>query len=161
MLDAKTDRAAWRVLHRAAVVEDLRAGVHTAADSTSREDTATYNNEWLGSRVVSVLNSGAEVSGPGFKLQPRRCRVTVLRKLFTPIVPLFTKQLKLVPDLLRVAEVTAGMAESNGSLSPGSWLTSPACWLQRCGISSGTLRSVIEYGLIFFTFLQQLHQLAG
>ena len=45
---------------------------------------------WLGSRVVSVLNSGTE--GPGFKSQSRRCRVTVLGKLFTPIVPLFTKQ---------------------------------------------------------------------
>jgi len=45
---------------------------------------------WLGSRVVSVLDSGAE--GPGFKSQSRRCRVTVLGKLFTPIVPLFTKQ---------------------------------------------------------------------
>jgi len=30
---------------------------------------------WLGSRVVSVLDSGAE--GPGFKSQPRCCRVTV------------------------------------------------------------------------------------
>ena len=47
-------------------------------------------SEWLGSRVVSVLDSGAV--GPGFKSQPRRCRVTVLGKLFTPIVPLFTKQ---------------------------------------------------------------------
>jgi len=45
---------------------------------------------WLGSRVVSALDSGAE--GPGFKSQPRRCRVTVLGKLFTPIAPLFTKQ---------------------------------------------------------------------
>jgi len=45
---------------------------------------------WLGSRVVSVLDSGAE--GPGFKSQSRRCRVTVLGKMFTPIVPLFTKQ---------------------------------------------------------------------
>jgi len=45
---------------------------------------------WLGSRVVSVLDSGAV--GPGFKLQPRRCRVTFLGKLFTPIMPLFTKQ---------------------------------------------------------------------
>jgi len=45
---------------------------------------------WLGSRVVSVLDSGAE--WPGFKSQSRRCRVTVLGKLFTPIVPLFTKQ---------------------------------------------------------------------
>jgi len=44
----------------------------------------------LGSRVVSVLDSGAE--GPGFKSQSRHCRVTVLGKLFTPIVPLFTKQ---------------------------------------------------------------------
>ena len=44
----------------------------------------------LSSRVVSVLDSGAE--GPGFKSQSRRCRVTVLGKLFTPIVPLFTKQ---------------------------------------------------------------------
>jgi len=44
---------------------------------------------WLGSRVVSVLDSGAE--RPGYKSLPRRCRVTVLGKLVTPIVPLFTK----------------------------------------------------------------------
>ena len=35
---------------------------------------------WLGSRVVSVLDSGAE--RPGFKSQSRRCRVTVVGKLF-------------------------------------------------------------------------------
>jgi len=46
--------------------------------------------EWLGSRVVSVLDSGSE--GHGFKSQLRCCRVTVLGKLFTPFVPLFTKQ---------------------------------------------------------------------
>ena len=45
---------------------------------------------WLGSRGVSVLVSDTEV--PGFKSQSRGCRVTVLGKLFTPIVPLFTKQ---------------------------------------------------------------------
>ena len=50
----------------------------------------TQRMGWLGSRVVSVLDSGTE--GPGFKSQSRRCRVTVLGKLFTPIVPLFTKQ---------------------------------------------------------------------
>jgi len=44
----------------------------------------------IGSRVVRVLDSGAE--GPGFKSQPRRRRVTVLGKLLTPIVRLFTKQ---------------------------------------------------------------------
>ena len=55
---------------------------------------------------------------------------------------------KLVAALLRVAGVTAGLAESNDSLPPGLWLTSPAGWLPRTGISSGTLRSVIEYGLL-------------
>ena len=45
---------------------------------------------WLGSQVVSVLDSGSV--GPVFKSQLRRCRVTVLGKLFTPIVPLFTDQ---------------------------------------------------------------------
>ena len=62
--------------------------------------------------MVSVLDSGAV--GPGFKSQSRCCRVTVLGKLFTPIVPLF-QAAKLVAALLRVARVTAGLAESNGS----------------------------------------------
>jgi len=44
---------------------------------------------WQCSRVVSVLDSGAE--GSGFKSQSRCSRVTVLGKLFTTIVPLFTK----------------------------------------------------------------------
>ena len=65
---------------------------------------------------------------------------------------------KLVASLLRVAGVTAGLAESNGSLPSGLWLTSPTGWLSRTGISSGTLRSVIEYRLSFtFTFFTQLH----
>jgi len=63
--------------------------------------------------VVSVLDSGAE--GPGFKSQSRRCRVTVLGKLFTPIV---RQAAKLIAALLRAARVTAGLAESNGSLPP-------------------------------------------
>ena len=46
--------------------------------------------------------------------------------------------------------VTAGLAESNGSLPTGIWLTSPAGWLPRTGISSGTLRSVIEYRPPFY-----------
>jgi len=48
------------------------------------------NLRWLGSRVVSVLDSGTK--GPGFKSQSRHCLVTVLGKLFTPNVPLFIKQ---------------------------------------------------------------------
>ena len=77
--------------------------------------SCTQRRGWLGSRVVSVLDSDAE--GPGFKSQPRRCKVTVLGKLLTPM-PLITKQ-RLVAALLRVASVTAGMAESNGSLLSG------------------------------------------
>ena len=52
--------------------------------------TRSVRKKVNGSRVVSVLNSGAE--GHGLKSQSRRCRVTVLGKLLTPIVPLFTKQ---------------------------------------------------------------------
>ena len=69
---------------------------------------------WLGSRVVSVLDSFAEA--PGFKSQPRRCRVTVTVHTHCAFVH---QAAKLVAALLRVAGVTAGLAESNGSLPPG------------------------------------------
>jgi len=78
----------------------LRQLFIAANHSKALNDSRYYENKylycikmptgWLGSRVVSVLDSGAV--GPGFKSQPRRCRVTVLGKLFTPIVPLFTEQ---------------------------------------------------------------------
>ena len=64
-----------------------------------------------------MLDSGAV--RPGFKSQSLCCLVTVLGKLLTPIVPLFTKQQKLVAAPLRVAGVTAGLSESNGSLPLG------------------------------------------
>jgi len=69
------------------VIIDSVTSLHSMYWSASRLDGG-----WLGSRVASVLDSGAE--GPGLKSQSRRCRVrvTVLGKLFTPIVPLFTKQ---------------------------------------------------------------------
>ena len=62
----------------------------TPSPRTRRNQLRRSSGGWLGSRVISELDSGAE--GPGFKSQSRRCRVTVLGKLFTPIVPLFTKQ---------------------------------------------------------------------
>jgi len=64
-----------------------RAGPSATADTRSFSEDGVADG-WLGSRVVSVLDSGAE--RPGFKSRPRRCRVT--GKLFTPIVPLFIKQ---------------------------------------------------------------------
>jgi len=68
---------------------------------------------WLGSRVVSVLDSGAE--GPGFKSQPRRCRVSLRQTVLTHRASVH-QAAKMVAALLRVARVTAGLAESNGSL---------------------------------------------
>jgi len=41
---------------------------------TNLDFTGTGSPGWLGSRVVSVLDSGSE--GPGFKSQSRRCRLT-------------------------------------------------------------------------------------
>ena len=66
--------------------------------------------------VVSVQDSGAV--GPGFRWQPRRCQVTVLGKLFTPVC-LCLPSSEMVADLRRVAKVTVGLAESNGRLPPG------------------------------------------
>jgi len=68
---------------------DVMCMAHAGSDNRHRS-ACFINSNRIGSRVVSVLDSGAE--GPRFKSQPRRCRVTVLGKLFTPVVPLFTKQ---------------------------------------------------------------------
>ena len=65
----------------------------------------------LGSRVVSVLDSGAE--GPGFK----SCN-SLRQTVHTHRASVY-QAAKLAAALLRVARVTAGMAESNGSLQPG------------------------------------------
>ena len=76
---------------------------------------------WLGSRVVSVLDLGAE--GPGFESQSRRCRVTVLGKLFAPIVPLFTKQ-RIGSG---VAGVTAGLADFSSLCKFCAYLVHVTC----------------------------------
>jgi len=72
---------------------DILGHARTYLETPQACPLSTYSTlftRWLGSREVSVLDSGAEA--PGSKSQPRRCRVTVLDKLLTPIVPLFTKQ---------------------------------------------------------------------
>jgi len=72
---------------------------------------------WLGSRVVSMLASSA--TGPGFKSQLQRCRVTVFRQTVHTHRASVHQAAKLVAAFLRVARVTAGLAESNGSLPLG------------------------------------------
>jgi len=71
-----------------------------------------------------VLDSGA--IGPGFKPQPRCCRVTFSGKLFTHRASVH-QAAKLVAALLRVARVTVGLAESTCSLPSG--LTRVTCSL--------------------------------
>jgi len=72
---------------------------------------------WLGSRVVSVLDSGAE--GPGVQIAAATLSGNSLRQtVHTHRAPVY-QAAKLVAAVLRVARVTAGLAESNGRLPPG------------------------------------------
>ena len=73
--------------------------------------------EWLGSRVVSVLDSGAV--GPGFKIALATLSGNSLRQTVHTHCARVHQAAKLVAALLRVARVTAGLAESSSSLPPG------------------------------------------
>jgi len=79
----------WWIGDRGLVSVDGWRPLYAARPSVPGTDSYSALG-WLGNRVVSVLDSGAE--GPGFKSQSRRCWVTLLGKLFTPVVPLFIKQ---------------------------------------------------------------------
>jgi len=76
-----------------------------------------YTTGWLGSRVVSVLDSGAE--GPEFKSQVATLSGNSLRQTVHTHRASVHQAAKLAAALLRVARVTAGLAESNDSLPPG------------------------------------------
>ena len=70
----------------------------------------------LGSRLVSVMDSGVE--GPGFKSVATLSRNSLRQTVHTHCASVH-QAAKLVAAPLRVPGVTAGLAESNGSLSPG------------------------------------------
>jgi len=72
---------------------------------------------WLGSRVVSVLDSGAE--GPGVQIAVATLSDNSLRQTIHIHRASVHQAAKLVADLLRAARVTAGLVESNGSLPSG------------------------------------------
>ena len=95
--------------------------------------------------MVSVLDSSAE--GPEIQIAAATLSDNSLRQTVHTHRTSVHQATKLVAALSRVAGVTAGLAESNGSSPSGLWLTSPAGRLQKTGISSGTLRWVIKYGL--------------
>ena len=68
---------------------------------------------WLGSRVVSVLDLGAE--GPGVQIAVATLSGNSLRQTVHTHCVSVHRAAKLVAALLRFAGVTAGLAESNGS----------------------------------------------
>ena len=74
-------------------------------------------HRWLSSRVVSVLDSGAE--GARVQIAVATLSVNSLRQTVHTHRASVHQAAKLVAALLRVAGVTACLAESNGSLPPG------------------------------------------
>ena len=68
---------------------------------------------WLGSRVVSVLDSGAKAR---VQIAAATLSANSLRQTVHTHCASVHQAAKLVAALLRVAGVTAGLAESNGSL---------------------------------------------
>ena len=99
---------------------------------------------WLGSRVVSVLDSGAR------RIWVQIAAATLSGNSLRQTVPTHHATVHQAAKLVATLKGCQGNCEpggSNGSLPPDLWLTSPAGQLPRTGISSGTLRSAIEYGL--------------
>jgi len=74
---------------------------------------------WLGSRVVSMLDSGAVERGPWVQIAVATLSGNSLRQTVHTHRASVHQAAKLLAALLTVARVTAGLAESNGSLSPG------------------------------------------
>ena len=109
---------------------------HSAPSQTCQTVQPTKTQSWLTWDTDSTIKATTQ---PGKSL----------RQTFHTHRASVHQAAKLVAAFLMVARVTAGLAESNGSLPLGLWLTPPARWLRRTGISSGTLHSVIEYGLPF------------
>jgi len=72
-------------------------------------------SQWLGSRVVSMLDSGAE----RLQIAVATLSGNSLRQTVHTYCASDYQAAKLVAALIRVAGVTAGLPESNGSLPPG------------------------------------------
>ena len=97
--------------------------------------------------MVSVLDSGTE--GPRVQIAAATLSGNSLRQTVHTHHASVYQAAKLIAVLSRVARVTAGLAESNDSLLLGQ-PAGDVSHLQadpRTRISSGTLRSAIEYGL--------------
>jgi len=74
---------------------------------------------WLGSRVVSVLDSGAEARRARVQIAAATLSGNSLGQTVYTHCASVHQAAELVAALLWVAGVTEGLAESNGSLPPG------------------------------------------
>ena len=138
-------------LHR--LYNDVFRPLRMSRSAESNKRTGRVGS--LGSRAVSVmLDSGAE--GTGFKSQSRRCRVTVLGKLFTHRAAVH-QAAKLVAALSRVARVTAGLEESNGQPTAGfvTHVTSRLTAKTRDQLQNPTLGNRV---CAIFTFKQDIYR---
>ena len=95
---------------------DIRQMLYTMECNETWKQITKYLREWLVSRVVSELDSGAE--GPGL-MAVAMLSGNSLRQTIHVHCAYVHQAAKLVAALSRVARVTAGLAESNGSLPPG------------------------------------------
>ena len=73
---------------------------------------------WIGSRVVSMLDSGAVGLWAWVKIAVTTLSRNSLRQTVHTHNASVHQAAKLVAALLKVARVTVGLAESNGSLPP-------------------------------------------
>ena len=91
-----------------------------SALTPSQTNVADFSSSgWLSSRVVSVLDSGAEA---GIQIAVATLSGNSLRQTVHTHCASVHQAAKLVAALLRVAGVSAGLAESNVSLPTPSGL---------------------------------------
>jgi len=118
----------------------------------------TYSNSTMGGSVVSVLDSGTEAR---VQIAAATMSGNSLRQIVHTHCASIHQAAKLVAALPRAAWVTAGQAERWQPTT--GFMTHIICRLTaRTGISSGTLHSVIEYGLplpFYFGNLPSCHLL--
>ena len=81
--------------------------------------TLCYHNGWLGSRVISVLDSALRLRRTWVQIAVATLSGNSLRQTVHTHCASVHQAAKLLAAFLRVKGIPAGLAESNGSLPPG------------------------------------------
>ena len=94
--------------------------------------------------------------GLGYKSQPRCCPITVLGKLFTPIVPLFTKQRNWYRPTGREGNCGPGGKYWQPTAGFMTHVTCPLTAKNRDQLRNPTLGNGV-WATFTFTFIQHTH----